>query len=267
MKSIFNKKKIEEECENFFNLYDVTKGRTREMCLAKQIHTHAVAENCFLFAKGEGMNEYDCDMAWVIGELHDFARFGQVIATQSYFSRTEFDHAKLGARILFAHGMITDIIKNYDEVPEEDRLVMEKAVYHHSDFKLPDDLTEREYLFCDLIRQADRTDIFRLNAESGFQTVYGHSEEEIMATDISDAVYDCFINQEMVEFSKVKTLADQHLVGVALVFGLEFPSARKRTIEQGYLKQLLDVTFSASENQEKYLKMKKSVEDFLFEYE
>ena len=54
---------------------------------------------------------------------------------------------------------------------------------------------------------------------------------------------------------------------IALVFGLEFPSARKRTIEQGYLKQLLDVTFSASENQEKYLKMKKSVEDFLFEYE
>lgn len=263
MQSIFNKDEIEKECEEFFKMYNVTKGRTKDMCHAKMIHTREVAKNCYIFAEGEGLDEYDRDMAWVIGELHDFARFGQIVNSQNFFNAKEFDHAKLGARILFTHGMIEDIIKNYDEVCEADRLVLEKAVYHHSDFKLPDDLTDRERYFCDLIRQADRTDIFRLNAESGWETVYGHTGEEILATDISDSVYECFLRQEMVEYSNLSTLADYHMAGLALCFGLTLPAAKKRAIEQGYLQQLMDISFSDPAVDEKYKIAKAKMEDFL----
>lgn len=67
--------------------------------------------------------------------------------------------------------MIDDIILNWDDVPDEDKLVMNKAVYYHSDFALPDDLTTCERLFCGIIREADKLDIFCVMP----RTIYGFS--------------------------------------------------------------------------------------------
>ena len=60
-----------------------------------------IIKNCRLIAEKIGLCEYDCDMAWVIGLLHDFARFGQAVRTHSFIDNEKFDHARLGARLLF----------------------------------------------------------------------------------------------------------------------------------------------------------------------
>ena len=101
MKSIFDKDAISKECELFFGLYERTKGRTAEMCEAKIIHTRAVAENCTVIAQNLGLDEYDQDIAWIIGELHDFARFGQAVVTKTFRDSDQFNHAHFGAKILF----------------------------------------------------------------------------------------------------------------------------------------------------------------------
>ena len=143
MKSIFDIEAIRKQCEEFFDLYSVTSGRTAKMCEAKIIHTRAVASHCSHIAENLGMDEYDRDLAWIIGELHDFARFGQAVVTKSFRDTDRFNHAKLGARILFDHHLVDDIIFNFNELSEEDQRVMKKAVYHHSDLYLPEDLTDR----------------------------------------------------------------------------------------------------------------------------
>ena len=54
----FDKKEIEAQCEEFFSLYDVTKGNVYDMCKLKIIHTRAVAQNCYNIAKrlpGDGV--------------------------------------------------------------------------------------------------------------------------------------------------------------------------------------------------------------------
>ena len=263
MSTIFNKDEIKQNCNEFFSLYNVTNARTRDMCEAKLIHTNAVAANCIFIASHLSLNEYDCDLAWVIGELHDFARFGQAVVTQSFRDSDKYQHAKFGARLLFKHGMIEDIMSNYDEVSDIDKVVMEKAVYHHSDLKLPDDLTERERLFCNIIREADQIDIFRTIATSGWVTIYGHSRDEILSADISDAILAAFPRHELADYSKRATLADYHLAHIALCFGLKSSAAKQRTIEQGYLKQLMDIEFHDSTVQEKYLRAKRCAEEFL----
>ena len=263
MKSIFDKNVIRNTCEEFFDLYEVTTDRTLEMVHAKVIHTRAVAQNCTEIAKSLGLDEYDQDVAWIIGELHDFARFGQAVVTKSFRDTDRFDHARLGARILFDHHMVDDIIPNFNEVCEEDRVVMKKAVYHHSDFRLPDDLTERERLFCSIIRQADQIDIFRTIVLSGWQTIYGHTREEILASDISEEILDAFRGQTLADYSRRVTPADYHMAHIALAFGLQMPAARKRIVEEGYLRQMMDIEFADSGVQEKFLGAKASVEDFL----
>lgn len=78
----FDRKTIQDNCEEFYGLYNVTQGDVRAMCELKAVHTRAVASNCFMIAENMGLSDYDRDMAWVIGELHDFARFGQAVVTK-----------------------------------------------------------------------------------------------------------------------------------------------------------------------------------------
>ncbi len=263
MSTLFDKDEIKRNVDDFFSLYDVTKARIRDMCTAKKIHTNAVAANCVFIAEHLGLNEYDRDLAWTVGELHDFARFGQAVVTQTFRDNDRYNHAKFGARLLFKHGMIEDIMSDFDKVSDADKLVMERAVYHHSDFKLPDDLTERERLFCDIIREADQIDIFRTIATSTWEMIYGHGRDEVLSTDISDAILSAFPRHELADYSKRVTLADCHLAHIALCFGLKTAAARRRAIEQGYLQQLMNIEFSNPQVQQKYLAAKRCVEEFL----
>jgi len=262
MSTIFDKAAIEKTCEEFFSLYNVTRGRTREMCITKIIHTRAVAENCAYIAEYSGLNEHDCDLAWTIGELHDFARFGQAIVAKTFRDDDRYNHAKFGAQLLFQHGMIEDIIDNWREIPDADKIVIENAVRYHSNYKLPDDLTERERLFCEIIQEADRVDIFRAIVTSGWQTIYGHSKEEILASDISDEILATFPRHEMADYSKRVLPADYHMAHIALGFGIKSSVARKRAMEQGYLRQMMDIEFSQPTVQEKFLRAKNCVEEF-----
>jgi hypothetical protein len=259
----FDKAEIQIRCQEFFDLYDITKPHVREMCRLKKIHTWAVAENCASIASHYGLEPYDCDLAWVIGELHDFARFGQAVVTNSLDDSERFNHAHLGSRILFTHHLIDDIIPDFEQLPSIDKIVMEKAVYHHSDFHLPDDLTERELLFCKIIREADQLDIFRTIVDSGWKAIYGCTREELLATPISDAMEEAFYQHKLADYSKRQTPADFHMAHIALCFGLETSSARMRAWEQGYIRKMIAIEFTDPEVQRRYAGMKREVEAHL----
>lgn len=263
MKTIFDRDTIRENCEEFFSLYSVTKNRTFEMCKVKIIHTRHVTENCDRITEGMGLDYYDRDLAWIIGELHDFARFGQAVVTKTFTDSERFNHARLGARILFTHGMITDIIPNYEEISDEDKLVMEKAVYYHSDLTLPEDLSERERMFCEIIRDADKIDIFRSVSEADVFAIYACGWEEILSSDISPAVENAFYRHETVVNSDRITPADRRCAHIALCFGLASKMARAAAVEQGYLPKMIEIEFVKPEVQEKYKKMKAEVLSFL----
>ncbi|MDO4796741.1 MAG: NAD-dependent epimerase/dehydratase family protein [Coriobacteriales bacterium] len=261
--SIFNRKAIAQNCNEFYSIYDETEGMTHDMCQAKIIHTRFVAQNCNDIARSLKLDDYDTDLAWIIGELHDYARLGQIVVTHTFKDSDEFNHAKVGARLLFERGMVEDIIPNYSEVGEEDREVMRKAVAHHSDFHLPTDLSRRERMFCQLIRDADQLDIFRTIVESGWKTIYGRTKEEILASDFSPEITEAFYRHELADYSKRKTPADFHLAHIALCFGLQSRAAHLRVLEQGYLRQMMDIEFTQPEVQRTYEGLVAEVEAYL----
>ena len=261
--SIFDKDTIRKNCEEFFSLYNVTKAGTLEICIRKTEHTRRVAQNCVDIAHIMGLDDYDCDMAWTIGELHDFARFGQAVVTKSTKDSDRYNHAKLGARLLFTHRMIDDIILNYEDICTADRIVMEKAVYHHSDYMLPDDLTDRELLFCDIIRDADKIDIFRTSTIGGWKSTCGYTEEEIFSADISPKVEEAFYQHRTANNADCATPADYHLRHIAMCFGLTSEAARRTAVKQGYLQQLMSYDFERPEVQRRYIRMRDEAAEFM----
>lgn len=259
----FDREEIRRRCEEYFSIYDITRERTRDMCELKIVHSRHVASNCEYIAKEKGFDRYNIDLAWILGELHDFGRFGQIVVTKTFRDSDRWNHAHLGASLLFKHGLIDDLIPNWDEVCEEDRIVLEKAVYHHSDYRLPTDLTERELMFCELIQAADQIDIFRTIVTSGWETIYSHTKEEILATDFSDEIVQAIYKHELADYSKRTTLADYHLAHLALCFGLYDRAARHEVVEQGCLAQMMDIEFAQPAVQEKFQHIKAEINEFL----
>lgn len=255
----FDREAIERNCEEFYGLYENFEGRDYDMCMAKLEHTRIVASNCDKIARSFGLSGYEIDLAWIIGLLHDFARFGQIVVTHTFKDSNEYNHAHVGAYLLFKYHMVEDIVPEYDKIPDEDKLAMAKAVYHHSDFHLPNNLTPRERFFCDLIRDADQLDIFRTIVVSGWKTIYGRSKEEILASDFSDEIVQAFYKHELADYSKRVTPADFHLAHIALCFGLRSEAALSRVVEQGYLAQMMDIEFVDPQVQNKYEGIKEQV--------
>lgn len=261
MSLMFEREEIERNCEDFFSLYNMTTGVTSVMCKRKSMHSREVAKNSLYLAKELNLNEYDTTLAWIIGYLHDFARFGQALVTRTFKDSKKYNHAYRGAELLFKHKMIEDIITNYDEVANEDKIVMEKAIYYHGELTLPEDLTEREKIFCEIIREADKIDIFRAIAKAGYKEMYGADKAEIAKTDISPEIEAAFLNRATADYKKRKTLADFLLAHEALFFGLTIAASKRKVIEDGYFNKMFDITFSNAETEEKYSRMKKCLAD------
>lgn len=254
---VFNRRVIGKNCEDFFSLYNMTTGEVGVMCKRKAEHSREVAKNSLYLAKALKLNAYDRTLAWIIGYLHDFARFGQAVLTRSFKDSDKYNHAHIGAKLLFQRKMIEDIILNYDEVADEDKIVMKKAIYHHGDLSLPKKLTERERLFCEIIREADKIDIFRAIFEVGYKNMYGADKAQIAKTDISPEIEEAFYNHSTADYKKRKTPADFLLAHQALFFGLTMRAGKRKVIVDGYFNKIFDIKFSNAETEEKYLRMKK----------
>lgn len=112
--------------ENYLNDYD----RKNEMIKLKIVHTYGVMECSKKNAEDMKMSAEDCELAQLIGLLHDIGRFEQLKCYNSFEPGT-MDHAAFGVRILFEERLIRRFV-------EEDKWdeIIKTAIGHHSDYCL-----------------------------------------------------------------------------------------------------------------------------------
>lgn len=230
-----NRKKLTEAFESYTSNYNLDDPNI----YLKYVHTGKVAENCECIAKSLGLSEEEIDLAWEIGMLHDIGRFEQLRRFDTFFDHLSIDHAQFGADLLFLEGLM----EQFDDTHENDALI-EKAVRYHSLYRLPEDLTEKERLFCQIIRDADKVDIYRANYETGLDVVYHVTKEELRNSLITPEVYEVFCEERAIPRDIRKTVADNLVGHVALSFELVYPKSRELAAEQGYLWKLLETEFS-----------------------
>ena len=217
-------------------------------------HTRHVAKNCERIAMALGGNS---ELAWLIGVLHDIGRFEQIRVVHGYDDSKGIDHGDYGECLLFEEGKIREFIT--DDSADE---IIRKAVKYHNKYGLPDGLSNKELIYCNIIRDADKIDNFRGFHENDFYSFHERTPEEVQHSHISDAVVDCFSRHETIPFEQIASAADFFLIPYALIFGIIYDESMRIIDEQGYYTRMLDFDFGYPENREKFEFIKKEIKEY-----
>ncbi len=215
----------------------------------KADHTFRVAELCEKIAKSLDFVPEDIDTAWLCGLLHDIGRFEQIRIYNTFRDSDSVDHAQLSADLLFRDGMIREYTEDAKQYP-----VIEKAIRCHNVYRLPESLSDRELLFCRVLRDADKIDILRVNRETPLTEIYNLPEEAFRTSAISDEVYEDILAHHDVNRAHSRTGIDFLMGHIAFVFGLVYPVSFRLVREQGYLDQMLAIE---SENEQTRQRMER----------
>ena len=215
--------------------YDITNDKIR----LKVEHTGRVAAGSERIARSLGLSAEDCDLAWLIGLLHDIGRFEQLRIYNTFNDAASIDHGRFGADLLFGSEG-ERLIRRFmpAEDPEAEHLI-ELAIRHHSDYLLPEGLNERELLFARLIRDADKVDIFRVNTEFSLESIYNTDTETLRSAEITPVVKRTSLSHQTILRSIRKTPVDIIVGHISLPYGIEYPESLRMIREQGYLEKLM----------------------------
>ena len=280
-KPAINRKNVINAFAEYVRNYDPSDEKIK----LKIDHTYRVAGLCQRIAESLGLSEPDVDIAWLLGMLHDIGRFEQIRCFGTFNDVQSVDHAEFGADLLFKEGLIRKFAEGYYEECElarsgneeaeqiiknnehhnKDTGLLEMAIRQHNKYRVKEDLTERQRMFCDILRDADKVDIFKVNADIPMEIIYDVTTEELKNGVITKEVLESFYKKETV-LKSVRRSAVDHIVGhISLLFELVYKESYRQAKEQGYVYKLLDFKSDVPEVNAEFDDMRKYVDEFLME--
>lgn len=280
-KPVINRKNVINAFAEYVRNYDPSDEKIK----LKIDHTYRVAGLCQRIAESLGLSEPDVDIAWLLGMLHDIGRFEQIRRFGTFNDVQSVDYAEFGADLLLKEGLIRKFAEGYYEECElarsgneeaeqiiknnehhnKDTGLLEMAIRQHNKYRVKEDLTERQRMFCDILRDADKVDIFKVNADIPMEIIYDVTTEELKNGVITKEVLESFYKKETV-LKSVRRSAVDHIVGhISLLFELVYKESYRQAKEQGYVYKLLDFKSDVPEVNAEFDDMRKYVDEFLME--
>jgi putative nucleotidyltransferase with HDIG domain len=201
----------------------------------KNRHTMGVVEISELISRELELSEEDVNLAMLIALLHDIGRFEQAIKFNSFEDYESMDHGQLAVKILFKDGLISEFI----DTREFDNIIS-KAILNHNKLDIENGLTKRELLHAKLIRDADKTDNFRVRAEGNFEDIFDSTLEGLERSKITNKIYDDFMSCRMIISTERKTPVDFWVSYLAYIFDFNFPPGMEYIMEKDYINIIID---------------------------
>lgn len=280
-KPAINRKNVINAFAEYVRNYDPSDEKIK----LKIDHTYRVAGLCQRIAESLGLSEPDVDIAWLLGMLHDIGRFEQIRRFGTFNDVQSVDHAEFGADLLFKEGLIRKFAEGYYEECElarsgneeaeqiiknnehhnKDTGLIEMAIRQHNKYRVKEDLTERQRMFCDILRDADKVDIFKVNADIPMEIIYDVTTEELKNGVITKEVLESFYKKETVLKSVRRSAVDNIVGHISLLFELVYKESYRQAKEQGYVYKLLDFKSDVPEVNAEFDDMRKYVDEFLME--
>ena len=251
---MINRHRAKEVFADYVSSYDMNIGQNQ----LKVKHTYKVADISEQIANQLGLSPFDTDLAWLIGLLHDIARFEQNKRFGTFNDLVSVDNAELGADILFKEGKIRDFIdeSDYD-------YIIEKAIRFHNKYRVDNSLDDRTKMFCNIIRDADKLDIFRVNLESSKEDVYEVSERDFKNSEFSKDIFESFFNDKVVLKQLKKNAVDGLACHLSLVYELVYPASVEIAVEQGYVEKMMNFKSENTKANEQLKKMSDKLRDYI----
>ena len=168
--------------------------------------------------------------------LHDCGRFEQYKRYRTYADVYSENHGLLGVKVLEEQDVLSHLSR------QAAGTIM-KAVELHNAKSLPEDLTAEQRFFAELTRDADKIDIFRVvldyyrDEDPGKDRTLVHDLPE--GSDVSDAVFDEFMRDGHVTFTKMKTVVDFQVFQIGWVWDINTRAALRILAEYGYVEAII----------------------------
>lgn len=229
-----------EQYRAWFSRFVQTHSSAEELdqqnILLKEEHTHQVCDNARRIAAGLTLDAGAAALAEAIALFHDVGRFPQYRQYRTFQDSCSVNHAALGARVLLEQNVLRDLPRR-----EQDLII--RAVTLHNVFTLPAGLDDETLLFAQLVRDADKLDIWRVFVELlgrdpadwpsaaglGLPDAPGYSPE-VLASLLE--------RREMVRLTSLRSLNDFKLLQLAWIYDLNFTPSLRMVRDRSIIERL-----------------------------
>lgn len=200
----------------------------------KEQHTERTCKEMLLLARQNSLSDEDLLLAETAALFHDIGRFPQWKHYSTFIDSESEDHASLGVEVLLEHGVLMRIS------PDERELIHE-AVRHHNLRELPRQLPARQLIFSQLLRDADKLDIWRVII------MQQRERSDLLETLAGNIPISNTCSREIVtelkrgkspDFSYVRNRNDIRLIRLGWVFDLNFPASCRQVLKRRYIEEL-----------------------------
>lgn len=283
-----NREHIKKTFQEYTDRYDSTNPKIK----LKIDHTYRVANLCEQIAQSLELSAAEVDLAWLSGMLHDVGRFEQLRRYNTFSDAQSIDHARFAVELLYDEGLITDYVPEIsttelvadartwrsmggvneshtsqsEDMPLSDiSQTLRIAIGEHSAYRIQKGLDERTRMFCQILRDADKVDIFRVICDTPMEEVYGFQTKDILRSAITPEVMQAFYEHHAVLRKLKKCPADYIVAHGSLTFELVYPESLRIAKEQGYLKQMMSFQSENPDTAEIFEDLRKDLNDYLKE--
>ncbi len=203
----------------------------------KEDHSYRTCDEMQYLTDSLGIEENKGRIAEVIALLHDVGRFEQFKKYRTYHDPRSTNHCLLGLDVIKTTGIL-------DEVNNDEKQFIELAIELHGTKELPTDLDGENRLFCQLIRDADKIDIYYVVTE-GYKAYEKNPEnfklemELPYEGDYSLRMVEDILSGRRIAYENLSTWNDMKLLQLGWVYDVNFTATLERIKQRRFLEKIL----------------------------
>lgn len=226
-KTYFDKiKQIEEKLKNYIiENYDVD----NEKISLKFIHTFNVKLANDQIVESLNLSDRDKYLATIIALFHDYARFEQIRLYDSFNDLLTVDHGNLAVEMLFDKKQINNFVS---DLTQEELKIAYLAIKNHNKYAIEDGLSDRQMLFCKIIRDADKVDIYRV-ISSNFRADY------LNKGTLEKSDLDNFYKNQLRKNSKEQTFYTRVITSLSFIYDIYFKKSYEIIYKNKYINKYM----------------------------
>lgn len=225
-----------------------TKNPSKKMVL-RVGHIKDVVRHSDAISDAIGLDAYGKTLARLIAYLHDYYQVLQ-IAEEAPDPHLHHSHPDAIEKVLFSKNQIDQYAEGLSGL---DKAIIKTAIVQHA--KIAVSLTDEEKLnphfalFCDIIRDADKSAIYELIQEPLYvlHNDWGFTDNQIAESGVSEKVLQDFMSRKSVTNSDIKTPADWAISQLGYLWNVKTDFALKSML-QSAATLMGNLPFSAETN-------------------
>jgi hypothetical protein len=202
----------------------------------KSQHSRRVAANAAEIARDQGGSPGDVLFAQTAGLLHDVGRFPQFRDYGTFSDPRSVDHGERGYAVLCADPAFASL-----DMPFRDDLLT--SVRYHNKRVLPETLSPAERRITDLVRDADKLDIFKVILDALDNGDFEKNEAVFLHVAPDGApnpvILDCIRQGRTASYADIRNRTDFGLQLLSWAFDLAFEATCRRLVERGWFDAII----------------------------